>query len=327
MSDRERDLEFYRLMWRIRLFEQRVDVLFGEGALDGTTHLACGQEATAVGACGALREEDYVVSNHRGHGHLLARGGDPKRIMAELMGKADGYCAGRGGSQHLCVMSLGFLGTNGITGGGLPIAIGAAFAIRYRHEPRVVLCFFGDGASNQGTFHESLNMAAIWQLPVVFFCENNLYGMSTHVSRVVPVADIAQRAAAYAMRARVVDGMDVGEVYRTTLAAVECAREGGGPTLVEAKTYRYLGHSKSDRRVYRTREEEAEWADRDPLVRMKSALMQEGVSEQDLDAVREEEARGIEEAVAFARQSRFAPADSAGEGTYARDGQGPGAHG
>jgi len=312
--DLEQRLTSYRVMWRIRLFEMRVDALFGQGLLDGTTHLAAGQEATAVGACAALGRNDYVVSNHRGHGHLLARGGDPKRIMAELMGKRTGYCAGRGGSQHMCAPEIGFLGTNGITGGGLPIATGAAFGIKYRDERRAVLCFFGDGASNQGTFHESLNMAAIWDLPVVFLCENNLYGMSTHVSRVVPLSDVADRAAAYAIPSTVVDGMDVEAVHNATLAAVDQARDGGGPTLIEAKTYRFLGHSKSDRRIYRSRREETGWAEKDPIVRLRTLLVAQGVSDTELDEIRAEEGEAVEEAVTFARESAFAPLDSARKG-------------
>jgi len=312
----ERRLDFFRTMWRIRLFEMRVDELFGQGLMDGTTHLAAGQEATAAGACAALRPDDYVVSTHRGHGHLLARGGDPKRIMAELMGKATGYCAGRGGSQHMCAMDLGFLGTNGITGGGLPIATGAAFAVKYREERRAVLCFFGDGASNQGTFHESLNLAAIWGLPVVFFCENNLYGMSTHVHRVVAVEHIADRAAAYGIPAEVVDGMDVEAVFEVAGPALARARAGGGPTLIEAKTYRFLGHSKSDRRVYRSRREESEWAGKDPIVRLRTRLAAEGISDGEMDRIQAEEEAAVEEAVRFARESRFSPAESARGGVF-----------
>ena len=298
-------MNFYRLMCRIRLFEERVDRLFSEGKMDGTTHLSMGQEACAVGAVSALEKQDYVVSNHRGHGHLLARGARPELVMAELMGKRTGLCGGRGGSQHICDIDIGFLGTNGITGGGIPIATGAALAAKYRGEPRVVLCFFGDGAANQGTFHESLNMAALWSLPVVYCCENNLYGMSTHVNRATKVANIADRAAAYGMPGALVDGMDVNAVYEAAKAAVESARAGHGPMLIEAKTYRYCGHSKSDRCLYRSREEEAEWRKKDPLTLLASRLQQAGVAQEELDKIRGEESERIEAAVRFAEESEF----------------------
>jgi acetoin:2,6-dichlorophenolindophenol oxidoreductase subunit alpha len=303
------DLGFLRMMWRIRLFEERVDSLFGEGVLLGTTHLSVGQEAVAVGAVSALGPDDCIVSNHRGHGHMLARGAEPARVMAELMGKATGYCAGRGGSQHMCAIDIGFLGTNGITGGGLPIATGAALAAKYHGEGRVVLCFFGDGASNQGTFHESLNMAAIWSLPIVFLCENNLYGMSTHVNKVMKVKHVSDRASAYGMPGVMTDGMDVHKVQTVTLEAVERARKGEGPTLIEAKTYRYHGHSKSDRRIYRTREEEARWRQRDPIPVLAASLASRGVSAAQLEDMRREEEQMISEAVRHAREDAFAPAE------------------
>ncbi len=292
-------------MCRIRLFEEMVDRLFAQGKMDGTTHLSMGQEAVAVGAVSALEKQDYVVSNHRGHGHILARGAAPERVMAELMGKRTGLCGGRGGSQHMCAIDIGFLGTNGITGGGIPIATGAALSAQYRREPRVTLCFFGDGAANQGTFHESLNMAALWSLPVVYCCENNLYGMSTHVSRATKVANIADRASAYGMPGLSVDGMDVNGVFNVTKVAAERARAGKGPTLIEAKTYRYCGHSKSDRCLYRTREEEAEWRKRDPLILLTARLRQAGVAQGELDTIRTEESELIEAAVRFAEQSEF----------------------
>ena len=314
MIELKNDSDLLRVMWRVRLFEEKLDHLFSEGKLDGTTHLAAGQEATAVGACAALGPEDYIVSNHRGHGHLIARGGEPRRIMAEVMGKRGGYCAGKGGSQHMCAMDIGFLGTNGITAGGLPIATGAAFAIKYRGEPKVVLCFFGDGATNQGVFHESLNMASLWDLPVVFFCENNLYAMSMPICRTMKVANIADRAAAYAMPGAIVDGMDVHAVIEAARLAVERARSGGGPTLIEARTYRYYGHSKSDRRVYRTREEEAQWHERDPINNLTRKMISAGAAENELDGIRREEERLIDQAVEFAAQSEPMPAAEALKG-------------
>ena len=305
MADNSRELDFFRLMCRIRLFEERVDRLFAEGKMDGTTHLSMGQEACAVGAVSALEKQDHVVSNHRGHGHILARGAPPDLVMAELMGKRTGLCAGRGGSQHMCAVDIGFLGTNGITGGGIPIATGAALSAKYKGESRVVLCFFGDGAANQGTFHESLNMAALWSLPIVYFCENNLYGMSTHVSRATKSASIADRAAAYGMPGTFVDGMDVLAVNAAAAAAVSRARKGEGPTLIEARTYRFCGHSKSDRCLYRSREEEAGWRKRDPLIVLASRLLEAGTAQKELERVRAEESARIEAAVRFAEQSEF----------------------
>jgi TPP-dependent pyruvate/acetoin dehydrogenase alpha subunit len=311
-------LECYRLMWRIRLFEEKVDQFFGDGTLRGTSHLCVGQEATAVGACAALRPTDYVTSTHRGHGHFLAKGGDPRRLMAELFGKATGYSRGRGGSQHMACYALGFLGSNGITGGGIPIATGAALAIQRRRQSHVVLCFFGDGAANQGVFHEALNLAAVWKLPVIYLCENNLYAMSTPVRATFAIPRIAARAAAYGMPGHTVDGNDLQAVRDAVAEAASRARDGGGPTLLECQTYRLVGHSKSDRRVYRTREEEEEWRARDPILRLGNALLAAGeLTEAQAAQIREEEAREIEEAVAFARQSPVLPAEAALEGVYA----------
>lgn len=293
-----------RRMLLIRHFEMRVDELFAAGQLKGTSHLAAGQEATAVGAAAALRPDDYVASNHRGHGHFLARGADPRRVMAELFGKADGYSQGRGGTQHMADLSLGFLGMNGITGGMLPIATGAAFSARYRGSGQVALAFFGDGASNQGTFHEALNMAAIWALPAIYLCENNLYAMSSPARRLVSVTNIADRAAAYHMPGVVVDGNDVLAVREAVSAAAEQARAGGGPTLIEAKTYRHLGHSRGDLRLYRTREEEAAWAARDPITLFARQAIDRGeLTEADWAACESEVCVEIDAAEAFARES------------------------
>ena len=317
MDMREQDLKFYRLMWRIRKFEERLDRVFSQGLLDGTSHLAAGQEACAVGATAALQPGDQVVSTHRGHGHLIALGGDIRRMMAELMGKSAGYCGGRGGSQHMCAVELGFLGTNGITGGGIPIATGAALAAQYKEEKRVVLCFFGDGASNQGTFHESLNMASIWNLPVVYVIENNFYAMSTPLERAAKVTDLARRAEPYGMPGVQTDGMDVHAVLEAVSAAVERARRGEGPTLVEARTYRFFGHSKSDPRNYRTREEEAEWLARDPILRVANRLEAAGVAAAERQAIEQEELAAVDEAVRFAEESPFAPVESAVNSVYA----------
>ena len=296
--------DLLRCMLRIRHFELRVDALFAAGDLKGTSHLAAGQEATATGAAAALQPQDYVASNHRGHGHFLARGADPNRLMAELFGKETGYSHGKGGTQHMADFSIGFLGMNGITGGMLTIATGAAFSARYRRSGQVALAFFGDGASNQGTFHESLNLAAIWQLPVIYFCENNLYAMSTPARKLVSVENIADRAVAYGLPGVVVDGNDVLAVRAAVADAAERARSGQGATLIEAKTYRILGHSRGDLRLYRTREEEAEWAKRDPIPRLKDLMIARGeLTEAQFNQWEAETEAAIDAAVAFARES------------------------
>lgn len=305
-------LELYRKMLLIRLFEEKVEDLFARNMIGGTCHLCIGQEACAVGAVSALKDNDLVVSTHRGHGHLLAKGGDPRRLMAELMGKSSGYCAGKGGTQHLCAMDIGFVGTNGITGGGLPIATGAALSAKLRKTGQIVLSFFGDGASNQGTFHESLNMASIWKLPVIYFCENNLYSMSMSAGRSMKVANVADRAAAYGMESHVVDGMDVLAVRDAVAGVIESVRAGSGPVLIEGKTYRFVGHSKSDRRVYRTAEEEEEWATRDPIATFGASL-----DDSDLARVRREVEESVDDAVEFGRGAEDALADDPMSGVYA----------
>jgi TPP-dependent pyruvate/acetoin dehydrogenase alpha subunit len=294
--------ELLRRMLLIRRFEERVDGLFAAGELRGTSHLSAGQEAVAVGACAALRPDDYVTSNHRGHGHFLAKGADASRLMAELFGKEPGYSQGRGGTQHMADLGIGFLGMNGITGGMLPIATGAAFSAKYRGSDQVALAFFGDGASNQGAFHESLNMAAIWKLPIVYLCEHNCYAMSSPACSMVSVRDIADRAAGYGISGVVVDGNDVLAVRDAVAAAVAGARDGGGPTLIEAKTYRIFGHSRGDFCVYRTRAEEAEWAARDPIVRYRDRLIADGeLTPTDYAVLDHESCAEVDTAVEFAR--------------------------
>jgi pyruvate dehydrogenase E1 component alpha subunit len=294
----------YRRMVLIRAFETRVHQLLSTGAIHGTSHLCAGQEAVAVGACAALSPDDLVVSNHRGHGHFLAKGGDPRRIMAELWGKVDGYSRGRGGSQHIACRKIGFLGSNGITGGGIPVATGAALAVRMRGLDSAVLCFFGDGAANQGTFHESLNMASLWELPVVYLCENNLYAMSTPLSESTSVTDIAHRAAGYGVPGRVVDGNDLLAVMDTVAGEVRRIRSGGGPALVECKTYRIHGHSRSDPCNYRPAEEEARWAERDPIPLFEQVLRDRGLmDESGATAIGKEQEAAVDDAVAFAEES------------------------
>jgi len=255
----------YEMMLLIRRFEERVDHVFAEGVVHGTAHLSIGQEACAVGAVAATQPSDPIVSSHRGHGHFLARCADPEGLMGEILGKATGPCQGRGGSQHLCAVQHAFYGTNGITGGGIPTATGLALGQKLAATGRVVLCFFGDGAVNQGEFHESLNLAAIWHLPVVFLCENNLYGMGTDIRRVSAEVEVYRRACAYNIPAEQADGMEVLDVRDAVRKAVQHTRDGRGPYFVEAVTYRFRGHSMADPEFYRTKEEVQQWRARDPI--------------------------------------------------------------
>ena len=313
-------LRWYELMVLIRRFEEALGRLFTEGRAPGTCHLCIGQEACAVGAVAALERDDYVFSTHRGHGHFLAKGGDPALLLAEILGRAPGYCAGFGGTQHVSYPAIGFIGTNGITGGNIPVATGAALAAARLGTGRVVGCFFGDGAANQGTFHEALNMAALWRLPVVYVLENNLYAQWTSVRRSSAVPDLVVRAASYGIPGVAVDGMDVGAVYNAAREAVERARSGGGPTLVEARTYRLTGHSKSDVKttLYRPEEEEAYWRARDPIPTFRRHLLETGVATEDtLQRVEREVARRVEEAVAFALQAPVEHPERALGGVYA----------
>ncbi len=293
-----------KVMYLIRFFEEKAEELYMQGLVHGTMHLSVGQEATATGAIFALNPEDYIVSTHRGHGHCIAKGADIRFMMAEFLGKETGYCRGRGGSMHIADIEGGNLGANGIVGSGIPIAVGAGLAIKLRKENRVVLCFFGDGAANTGAFHESLNMAAIWHLPVIFLCENNLYAMSTHVSRAFPIENIADRASAYGIPGIVVDGNDFFEVYKATKIAADRARQGEGPTLIECKTYRWKGHSRGDPQRYRPKEEIDAWKRKDPIARFKNILVTKGIiTEIEALEIEEEAKKLIEEAVRFALES------------------------
>jgi len=307
---------FY-LMALARAFEERVLKLVSRGVIRGTTHPYVGQEAVAVGACLALRADDLVISTHRGHGHLLAKGGDPNRLMAELLGKVDGFGSGRGGTQHMADMSIGHLGSNGITGGGVPIGTGAALALQMQRSDRVVVVFFGDGATNQGTFHEALNMAGLWKLPAVYVCENNLYGMSTHIRDACAIEQLSARAASYGMPGETVDGMDVEAVCGAVRAAVERGRAGQGPTLIECCTYRFLGHSKSDQRVYRSKEEEGAWRERDPITGIRSAMVERGMCEEaELERLVGEALAAVDSAVEFAERSPFPSRETLMDGLF-----------
>mgnify|MGYP005840515885 CR=1 FL=1 len=305
--DREQLINMLRTMYRIRFFEERVKELFGQNQIWGGVHLYIGEEAVAVGTCSALRKDDFITSTHRGHGHCIAKGGDLKRMMAELMGRVTGYCRGRGGSMHLFDLDIGLLGGNGIVGAGLPIAVGAALSAQYRGTDQVVAAFFSDGASNQGTFHESLNLAALWKLPAIFVCENNLYAATTPASKVLPLPDIAARAGSYGIPGAVVDGNDVEAVYEVVAAAVARARAGDGPSLVECKTYRLEGHCMV-LDCYRDPEEHAAWKQRDPVMLLEKRLHERGlVTSGELERLRAEVEGEIREAEEFARSSPFPP--------------------
>lgn len=264
-------------MWAVRLFEEAVDSLFARGLMHGTMHLSIGQEGSAVGACAALENSDFITSTHRGHGHCIAKGADLTRMMAELLAKQTGYCRGRGGSMHIADAATGNLGANGIVGGGIPIAAGAGLAQKMKGTDRVVMCFFGDGATNEGAFHEGVNLAAIWDLPVIFVVENNKYGMSFSTEKSMRVEHISERAAAYGIHGVTVEGNDVDAVHEAARQAVERARAGHGPTLLETITYRWKGHSKSDKNLYRTKEEIEDWKEKDPIVAFELLVEQKGV--------------------------------------------------
>ncbi|MFQ6059187.1 MAG: pyruvate dehydrogenase (acetyl-transferring) E1 component subunit alpha [Anaerolineae bacterium] len=315
--EKEKLLQMYTNMLTIRRFEERVGELFAAGKIPGFVHLYIGEEAVATGVCANLRDDDFITSTHRGHGHLISKGGDLKLMMAELFGKRTGYCKGKGGSMHIADVELGILGANGIVGGGPPIAAGAALSAQYRGTDQVVACFFGDGAANQGTFHEGLNMASIWKLPVVFVCENNHYGISLHQRRHMNVADIADRAAAYDVPGVVVDGNDVMAVYEAANEAVKKARAGEGPTLIECKTYRYRGHFEGDPQIYKPQEEVEVWMEKDPLPRYEAKLLEMGLLTQEKIQELDGEIRArIEEAVRFAEESPFPASEEITEDVY-----------
>ena len=267
-------LSMYETMVRIRRFEERVYYLFLEGTMPGTIHLYTGQEAVAAGVCVNLTRDDVITSTHRPHGHSIAKGVPIKSLMAELFAKRTGCCKAKGGSMHIGDISVGAIPAIAIVGGGIPLATGCALAFKMQHKKSVAVSFFGEGASNEGVFHEAVNMAAIWNLPVVYVCENNLYAASTHVSKVMKIKNIAERAAAYGIAGEVADGNDFRDVCRATGKAIERARSGGGPSLIECKTYRRGGHSRRDANAYRDKKEEKEWMARDPVVLAKNCLLE-----------------------------------------------------
>lgn len=311
--------EFLERMWRIRAFEENAQELYMLGKVHGTMHLSIGQEASAVGSTAALRDGDYFLSTHRGHGHSVASGADVSRMMAEFLGKRTGYCRGRGGSMHIADVEAGNLGANGIVAGGLPISVGVGLSIKMQGLDKVVLAFFGDGAANEGAFHESLNMASIWDLPVIYVCENNQYAMSMAVDKAFNVERISQRACSYNIPGITVDGQDVLAVYSAVSAAVTRARNGDGPSLVENVTYRYEGHSKSDQQAYRTRDEVKRWRDeRDPIGRLEQYLQRyDWLDDEEAEAIERRARDAIEEAVEFADESDWPDPDAVMEGVYA----------
>lgn len=314
----DRAIDLLRTMLLIRAFEEKADELFAQGRVHGTMHLSIGQEAVATGVCAALRSDDYILSTHRGHGHCLAKGADVNLMMAEFLGKEAGYCRGRGGSMHIADVSSGNLGANGIVAGGLPIATGVGLSIQMRRSAQVCVAFFGDGAANEGAFHESLNLASIWRLPVVFVCENNQYAMSMPVMRAMSIERISQRAGAYGLPGQSVDGMDVLAVHEAARMAVDRARRGEGPTLLECVTYRYKGHSKSDTQRYRGKAEVEEWRGRDPIGRYVRVLEDQGrLAPGEADRLERAARAAIEAALQFAEASAEPDPATLLDGVYA----------
>lgn len=317
---RDRLADIYYRMRLIRYFDESAMELYRRDMIRGTTHAYIGQEAVAVGACAALNRDDYITSTHRGHGHCLAKGGDPRLMMAELLGKATGYCKGKGGSMHIADLDLGILGANGIVGGGIGIATGAAYSADLRDSGQVTVCFFGDGASNQGILMEAANMAALWKLPVIYLCEENKYAEFSPSLPFIAVERIEMKAQAFGLTGVTVDGNDVLAVYEAVRQAVSRARRGGGPTLLVAQTYRIEGHTVGDPLTYRPKGEAEEWKspERDPIGRFGRYLTEEaGFSEDELEALRQKAQAEIEEAVAFAVNSPEPEISALWEDVYA----------
>jgi len=318
--------ELYMLMLKrmmlIRRFDETVKDLVQSAELVGMAHCYIGEEAVAVGACTALRDEDYITGNHRSHGHPISKGGDVRRAMAELLGKATGYCKGKGGSMHLADFEIGILGESGIVASALPVAVGAALGSKMQNNDRVVISFFGDGASNQGACHEAMNMASIWKLPVIFLCENNQYAVTTSFRDTVAVENVSDRAVAYNMPGVLVDGQDVMAMHEATVVAIQRARAGEGPSLIEAQTYRYEDHSEGLNRIlrepYRTDEEVEQWKERDPISLHSTWLKEQGVAtEEEIASVWSEVSQAIDDALEFARNSPYPDADDLFTDMYA----------
>lgn len=315
---KEKLIGMYRGMLRLRYFEDRVKDLFAAGEIPGFVHLYLGEEAVAVGACTALEVTDYITSTHRGHGHILAKGGEMKYMMAELFGKATGYNKGKGGSMHIACPDLGILGANGIVGAGIPIATGAALSAKYRKSGQVAVCFFGDGAASEGTFHESVNIASAFKLPVVYVCENNLYGVGTRQRDVRNIDNISDRAIGYGIPGLIVDGNDVMAVYESVSEAVKLARSGQGPSLIECMTYRWRTHFEGEPDTYRPPEEVKAWLAREPIEPFRRKLIDQDVlSEAEAEQVEKDVIRELDEAVEFARNSPMPEPETALTGLWA----------
>lgn len=314
MQEREKLISMLELMYKIRFFEERAKKLYKTGMLSGkflgALHSYIGEEAIAVGVCSCLKKDDYVLSTHRGHGHFIAKGGDLKRMLAELQGKESGYCRGRGGSMHLFSPEIGFMGGNGVMGAGIPLAIGTAFSAQYRGSNQATVCFFGDGSSNQGTFHESLNMASLWKLPVVFICENNLYAVTTSAAESISIPNVGDRACAYGIPGKVIDGNDVLKVHHTVSESVESARSGKGPSLIECKTYRWDPHCFVIAET-RARDEIENWKKKDPIIRFEKKLLQQKImADEDIKRIKSAVIKEIDSAEDFAKNSPFPDVES-----------------
>ena len=315
---KETMLEMYKRMDQVRKFEEKVSWFFSKSMIHGTTHLSIGQEASGVPAVMALEKGDIVTLTHRGHAMSIGMGIDLNKMMAELMGKVTGFCKGKGGSMHIADIEGGNLGSNGVVAGGLALAPGAALTQQYKKTGKIVLCSFGDGASNEGAFHEGVNLASIWKLPVIFYCENNLYGMSTHYTKVMNVKNVADRASSYGIQSFIVDGYDAVAVYEVVKKAAEICRKGEGPVLVEAKTYRWAGHSKSDKNLYRTQEEIDSWKEKDGLKKLRNKILELNyATEEELQKLEADVDRQIDEAVEFAKNSPEPSLDTLEEDIYA----------
>ena len=319
-SDKTRATQVLRDMWRIRLFEEAVEDLYGRGMMHGTMHLSIGQEAVPVGASRHLVDGDVITCTHRGHGHTIARGADLGRMMAELLGRENGYCKGRGGSMHIADVATGNLGANGIVAGGLPIASGAGLSQKLRGTDNVTVCVHGDGAVGEGAWHEAMILASMWDLPVVFLCENNQYGMSLPSLAAYKVDKLSDKAAGYGMPGETVDGNDVEAVAEAVGRAVERARAGEGPSFVDAVTYRWRGHSKSDKNLYRSKQEIAEWREKDPIQRYSAGVLEAGLlTEEELDAIQAGVRQEIRDAVVFGTKGEEPTVEAMLAGVYAPD--------
>jgi pyruvate dehydrogenase E1 component alpha subunit len=304
-------------MIRIRLFEEKVDQLIKAGKIHGTTHLYIGEEAVATGACAAIRRDDYITSTHRGHGHCVAKGGDLNRMLSELLGKKNGYCHGRGGSMHIASFLDGILGANGIVGGSLGIATGAAFSVKKQKLDKIVICFFGDGATNQGVFYESLNIARMWNLPIIYLCENNMYAISMNIQKATGTAKLSRRVKGFDVRVKTIDGNNIEKVYYSVLEFADGCRSGDGPFFLECQTYRVQGHSRSDNQPYRTKDEVRKWKQKDPIALYKKKLIKENALEEEdyyrfVKKIEKELMRALE----FAENDDFPSASDLYSGLY-----------